>query len=68
MEFLLLMLRNSIFKLLSKILIDLSISCCRLEGAGGLLEDGTGVPLAGVGVVAVKDGGLNDMVGGENAR
>ena len=67
-EFLLLMLRNSIFKLLSKILIDFSISCCRLGGGGGLLEDGTGVPLDGVGVVALEGGGLNIMVGGGNAR
>ena len=29
-EFLLLLLRNSIFKLLSKVLTDFSISCCRL--------------------------------------
>jgi hypothetical protein len=65
---LLLMLRNSIFKLLSKILIDFSILCCRLGGGGGLLEDGTGVPLDGVGVVALKGGGLNIMVGGGNAR
>ena len=36
-EFLLLLLRNSIFKLLSKVLIDFSISCCRLGGGGGLL-------------------------------
>ena len=48
-------------------LIDFSISCCRLGGGGGLLEDGTGVPLDGVGVVAVKGGGLNNMVGGGNA-
>jgi hypothetical protein len=33
----------------------------------GLLDDGTGVLLDGVGVIAVKDSGLNDMVGGENA-
>jgi hypothetical protein len=38
-EFLLLLLRNSIFKLLSKVLIDFSISCCRLGGGGGLLEN-----------------------------
>jgi hypothetical protein len=67
-ELLLLMLRNSIFKLLSKILIDLSISCCRLGGGGGLLDDGTGVPLDGVGFVALEGGGLNIMVGGGNAR
>jgi hypothetical protein len=67
-KFLLLLLRTSIFKLLSKVsLIDFSISCHRLEGGGGLLEDGTGVPLDGVGVLAVKDDGLNDMVGSENA-
>ena len=64
---LLLLVRNSIFKLLLKVLIDLSISCCRLGGGGGLLEDGTGVPLDRVGVVAVKGGGLNNMVGGGNA-
>jgi hypothetical protein len=67
-KFLLLMLRNSIFKLLSKVLINFSISCCRLGGGGGLLEDGTGVLLDGVGVVAVKGGGLNNMVGSGNAR
>jgi hypothetical protein len=33
-----------------------------------LLEDGTGVPLDGVGVVALEGGGLNIMVGGGNAR
>ena len=69
MKFLLLLLRNSILKLLSKVWIDFSISCCRLSGGGGLLEDGTEVPLDGVGVIAVKGGGWNDMVvGGENAR
>ena len=62
------MLRNSIFKLLSKVLIDFSISCCRFGGGGGLLEDGTGVLLDGVGVVALEGGGLSIMVGGGNAR
>jgi hypothetical protein len=32
------------------------------------LEDGTGVPLDGVGVVALEGGGLSIMVGGGNAR
>ena len=33
------------------------------------MEDGTEVSLDGVGVIAVKDGGWNDMVvGSENAR
>ena len=34
MEMLLLSLRNSIFRLLSKVLIDLFNSCCRLGGGG----------------------------------
>ena len=33
-----------------------------------LLEDGTGVPLDGVGVIAVKGGELNNMVGREGER
>ena len=32
------------------------------------MEDGTGIPLNGVGVVAVKGSRLNNMVGSENAR
>ena len=33
-----------------------------------MLEDGTGVPLDGVGVVALEGAGLSIMVGGGNAR
>ena len=67
MEMLLLLLRNLIFRLLSKVLIDLLTSYCRLGGGGWLIGDGTGVPLDEVEVVTVKGGGLNTMVGGENA-
>jgi hypothetical protein len=56
------------FKITFDVLIDFSISCCRLGSGGGLLEDGTGIPLNGVGVVAVKGSRLNNMVGSENAR
>ena len=67
MGMLLLLLRNSIFRLLSKVLINLFNSCRRLGDGGWLMGEGTGVPVDGVGVVTVKGGGLDAMVDGENA-
>ena len=66
-ERLLLLLRNSIFKLLSKVLIDLINSCCRLGGGRWLLGDGTGFMLDEGGFGVAKGGGLNAMVDGENS-
>ena len=62
-----LLLRNSIFKLLSKVLIDLFNSCCRLGGGGWLLGDGTGFTLDEGGFGVLKGRGLNAMVDGENS-
>ena len=58
MEMLLLLLQNSIFKLLSKVLIDLFNSCCRLGGGGWLLGDGTGFTLDEGGFGVSKWGGI----------
>ena len=63
----LLLLRNSIFKLLSKVLIDLFNSCCRLGGRGWLLEDRTGFTLDEGRFGVSKGGGLNAMVDSENS-